>query len=130
MTANTGADRLENVQLGQIRAVVEKARKLEEAGKDIIHLEIGEPDFSTPKHIVKATQDALEAGEVHYAPNRGIPQLRESISVKLKNENGINADPDTNIIVTQGAAQALSLAFLAHCNPGDEVLIIEPAYIF
>lgn len=130
ITVNTGANRLKNVELGQIRAVVEKAQKLEGEGKDIIHLEIGEPDFSTPKHIVQATQEALEAGKVHYAPNRGISQLRESISLKLKKENGILASPDSEIIVTSGAAQALSLAFMAHCNPGDEVLIIDPAYIF
>lgn len=128
MGTNKNADRLENVVLGQIRAVAEKARELESAGKDVIHLEIGEPDFTTPKHIVEAAQDALAAGEVHYAPNRGIVQLRETISKKLKAENGINADPNTDILITQGAAEALSIAFFAHCNPGDEVLIIEPSF--
>ncbi|RDW20128.1 hypothetical protein CWR48_05305 [Oceanobacillus arenosus] len=125
-----GASRLANVELGQIRAVAEKARNLEKQGKSVIHLEMGEPDFSTPKHIVQATQQALERGEVHYAPTRGLLQLREDISRKLKDDNNINSDPETDIIVTAGASQALLLAFLGHCNPGDEVLIIEPAYIF
>lgn len=122
------ATRLKDVVLGQIRVVAEKAKELENAGKNVIHLEIGEPDFTTPKHIVEATQEALSAGEVHYAPNRGLLQLRESISQKMKTDNKIDADPLTDIIVTQGAAEALSIAFFAHCNPGDEVIIIEPSF--
>lgn len=125
-----GAERLDHVKLGQIRAVVDKARIVEESGKEVIHLEIGEPDFSTPKHIVEAAKLALDAGEVHYAPSRGIPQLRKSIAHKLELENKIIADPDKDIVITTGAAQALLLAFFAHCNPGDEVIIIDPAYIF
>lgn len=128
MTIGKAAERLENVVLGQIRVVAEKAKELENAGQDVIHLEIGEPDFTTPKHIVEATQEALASGEVHYAPNRGIPQLRKSIAEKLKSENGLQVDPNTDIIVTQGAAEALSIAVLAHLNPGDELLIIEPSF--
>lgn len=128
MSASKVAIRLENVVLGQIRVVAEKAKELENAGKDVIHLEIGEPDFTTPKHIVEAAQEALSAGEVHYAPNRGIPELRDSIAKKMKDENGIVADPKTDILVTQGAAEALYIAVIAHCNPGDELLIIEPSF--
>ncbi|MHA6253143.1 pyridoxal phosphate-dependent aminotransferase [Oceanobacillus sp. CAU 1775] len=128
MTISKAATRLENVVLGQIRVVAEKAKELENAGQDVIHLEIGEPDFTTPQHIVEAAQEALAAGEVHYAPNRGIPQLRNTIAEKLKTENGIQVNPNTDIIVTQGAAEALSIAILAHSNPGDEILIIEPSF--
>jgi len=122
------ANRLDNVVLGQIRVVAEKASELESAGQDVIHLEIGEPDFTTPKHIVDAAQKALGAGEVHYAPNRGLIQLRHSISQKLESENNIKTDPNTDILVTQGAAEGLYIAVLAHCNPGDEILIIEPSF--
>lgn len=122
------ANRLQNVVLGQIRVVAEKAKELEAAGKDVIHLEIGEPDFTTPTHIVEAAQKALGAGEVHYAPNRGIPELREVIAKKLNTENKLKIDPKTDVIVTQGAAEALFIAFSAHCNPGDEILIIEPSF--
>lgn len=128
MRIDKAAERLENVVLGQIRVVGDKARELENAGQDVIHLEMGEPDFTTPKHIVEAVQKALDLGEVHYASNRGIPQLRETIADKLKIENGIHADPKTDIIVTQGAAEALSIAVLAHLNPGDELIIIEPSF--
>lgn len=128
MDNNKASNRLEDVVLGQIRVVAEKAKQLESEGKDVIHLEIGEPDFTTPNHIVEATQQALSAGEVHYAPNRGLGQLRDSIAEKLKMENSMNVNPNTDIIVTQGAAEALSIAFFAHCNPGDEVLIIEPSF--
>ncbi len=128
MRIDKAAERLENVVLGQIRVVGDKARELENAGQDVIHLEMGEPDFTTPKHIVEAAQKALDLGEVHYASNRGIPQLRETIADKLKIENGIHADPKTDIIVTQGAAEALSIAVLAHLNPGDELIIIEPSF--
>ncbi|MFC3420024.1 pyridoxal phosphate-dependent aminotransferase [Salinicoccus hispanicus] len=123
------AMRLEHVQLGQIRAVAEKAKLLEQQGHDIIHLEIGEPDFTTPENIVQVTQDALSQGNVHYAPNRGVLDLRREIAKKLKVDNDIEVDPDKEVIITSGAAQALLLAFLAHCNPGDEVLVIEPSFL-
>lgn len=122
------ASRLENVVLGQIRVVAERARELESEGKDVIHLEIGEPDFTTPSHIIEATQGALGKGEVHYAPNRGLLFLRETIAKKLSKKNNIHANPETDIIVTQGAAEALALAFSAVLNPGDEVIILEPSF--
>lgn len=122
------ASRLENVVLGQIRVVAERARELESEGQDVIHLEIGEPDFITPSHIIEATQEALGKGEVHYAPNRGLLFLRETIAKKLSKKNNIHANPETDIIVTQGAAEALALAFSAVLNPGDEVIILEPSF--
>ena len=124
-----GAERLENVQLSAIRAVLEKARALEAEGRNIIHLEIGEPDFPTPAHIVAAAQEALAEGQTHYGPNRGLPALRQAIAQKLAAENGITADPDREIVVTVGAAEALFMAMVGLLNPGDEVIVIEPAFI-
>ena len=124
-----GATRLKDVQVGQIREVLDQATKLEQQGKDVIHLEIGEPDFDTPKEIVDAAIEALNRGEVHYTSNRGLLPLREAIAEKLKKDNDITADPESEILVTAGAAEAIYLAIMAHCNPGDEVLIVEPTFL-
>jgi len=121
-------ERLSQVVLGQIRIVSEKAKALEENGMDVIHLEIGEPDFNTPNHIVEAAQKALTDGKVHYAPNRGLPNLRKLIANKLLNENNLTVNADKNIIMTQGAAEGLAIAFFATLNPGDEIIIIEPSF--
>src|SRR5699024_6985015 len=110
------SNRLQDVVLGQIRVVAEKAKELESKGENVIHLEMGEPDFATPRYIVESAQNALSSGNTHYASNRGVMQLREVISKKMKKENNIKANPKTNILVTQGAAEALAIACLAHCN--------------
>lgn len=124
-----GAQRMQEVGLSSIRAVLDKAKALEAAGHSIIHLEMGEPDFDTPAHVVQAAQAALAAGQTHYAPNRGLLELRQAIAAKLAADNGIAADPEQEIIVTVGAAEALFMAFAGYLNPGDEVIIPEPAYI-
>ncbi|NLY49846.1 MAG: pyridoxal phosphate-dependent aminotransferase [Firmicutes bacterium] len=117
------------VQLSQIRAVSEKARALAAQGKSIISLSIGEPDFDTPPHIVAAAQQALTEGQTHYGPNRGLLKLREAIAKKLAEENGIQADPETEIVVTVGAAEAIFMTMVGLLNAGDEVIVIEPAFI-
>jgi len=94
----------------------------------LVHLEIGEPDFPTPQHIVDAAKKALDEGYTRYTPNAGYKDLRESISRKLITDDKIEADPETEIIVTSGAMQALSSALLVTINPGDEVIIPDPAY--
>lgn len=124
-----GAERMVGVQLSQIRAISEKARALEAQGRSIIHLGIGEPDFTTPAHIVAAAQQALAEGQTHYGPNRGLLALRQAIAQKLAKENGIVADPELEIVVTVGAAEAIFMAMVGLLNPGDEVIIIEPAFI-
>lgn len=125
----SGAKRVANVQLSSIRAVLNKAKALEAQGRNVIHLGIGEPDFDTPPHIVAAAQQALSNGQTHYGPNRGLLALRESIAQKLATENNITANPEQDIIVTVGAAEALFMAMVGHLNPGDEVIVIEPAFI-
>jgi aminotransferase len=93
-----------------------------------IHLEIGESDFPTPEFIIEAAKRAMDEGFTGYTPNSGYLDLRVAISNKLEKENGIVADPGSEIIVTSGAMQALSLAILVTINPGDEVIIPDPGY--
>ena len=94
----------------------------------LVHLEIGEPDFPTPHHIIEAAKKAMDEGYTRYTPNSGYIDLRERIAEKLLEENKIEADPASEIIVTAGAMQSLSLAILVTINPGDEVIIPDPAY--
>ncbi|MGI6574424.1 MAG: pyridoxal phosphate-dependent aminotransferase [bacterium] len=123
-----GAKRVENVQLSQIRAVMDKARSLMAQGKSVINLGIGEPDFPSPLHVNEAAKKALDDQETHYAPNRGLLSLREALAKKLAVDNGITVDPEKEIIITVGAAEALFIAMVGLLNPGDEVIIIEPAF--
>ena len=90
---------------------------------DAINLTLGEPEFSTPAHIIDVGIKGLKDGKTKYTPNAGITELRDAIVYKLEKENGIKADPDKNLIVTAGATQALMLAMVTLVNPGDEVII-------
>jgi aspartate/methionine/tyrosine aminotransferase len=113
----------------QIRVVFDKARKLEKEGKDIIHLEIGRPDFLTPQHIVEAAVQALNMGKHHYCPNAGIPELRKAIVDKTAEEYGLDFDADSEIIVTNGVAEGVYLAVHALLDPGDQILIPDPGWL-
>lgn len=105
-------------------AIFEKAHGL----KDVIRLEVGEPDFDTPKHIKDAAKEALEKGFTHYTSSAGILPLREAVAEKTKKETGVEADPKREVVVTDGGSCALTLAMMATLNPGDEVLISDPAW--
>lgn len=104
-----------------------KAQSLERKGKKIIHLEIGEPDFDTPKHIKRAAVRALYAGYTHYVPAAGIFELREAIAEHIAKTRRVEAAPD-EVIVTPGAKTMIFLSILACVNPGDEVLYPNPGY--
>lgn len=106
-----------------IRAIVEASA----AFPDALHLEVGEPGFPTPAHIVGSAQRALADGWTKYSPSVGVPALRERIAEKVGHVNGIEADPD-QIIVTVGAAEGLYVTFTTLCDPGDEVLIPDPGW--
>ncbi|MEM3754678.1 MAG: pyridoxal phosphate-dependent aminotransferase [Candidatus Bathyarchaeia archaeon] len=95
---------------------------------DVINLGIGEPDFDTPKNIKEAAKKALDEGFTHYTPNAGILELREAIAKKLKEENRIEANPETEIIVTLGGMQALHFALSSILDKGDKVLVPTPAW--
>jgi len=107
--------------------VLAKAKALEKQGKDVVHLEIGEPDFDTPKNVKEAAIKALGAGYTHYGPSAGIPELRETIAQYISKTRGIKADPD-EVVVTPGAKPIMFFSILALVNPGEEVLYPNPGF--
>lgn len=105
----------------------QKAKKFENEGKKIVHLELGEPDFTTPINICQAASNALKKGETHYAPPLGIPKFREEIALYIKKYKGIDVE-SKNIVVTPGAKPILFYTFLTFVKPGDEVIITDPGF--
>ena len=103
------------------------ARQLEKAGKSVIHLEIGEPDFDTPGNIVDAAVKALKSGAHHYGPSPGLPDLREAIAKDVSARRGVPVDP-SEVVVTPGAKPIMFFSILALCDPGDEVLYPNPGF--
>jgi aspartate/methionine/tyrosine aminotransferase len=120
---------MSTIPFSGIRKIAQAAAKLESQGQQVIHLEIGRPDFDTPQHIKRAAKRALDEGFVHYTSNYGVLELREAIAEKLLEDNSIQVDPQCEIIVTLGANEALSIIMLALLDPGDEVLIPDPFYL-
>jgi len=112
-----------SMPVSRIREIMELAWGDSEA----IHLEVGEPDFPTPEHVVEAAYVAAKAGRTRYAPNAGLPELREALADKVTRRNGYEARPD-QVVVTQGGIQALYLVLRALLEPGDEVLLPNPAW--
>ena len=96
---------------------------------DAISLSIGEPDFVTPWHIREAAMYSLEKGYTHYAANQGVPELRQEVACYLERRYGMRYDPDTEILITVGVSEALDLTYRALVEPGDQVLIVEPAFV-
>ena len=107
--------------------VLARAKALEAAGKQVIHLEIGEPDFPTADHISQAAIDALNAGHTHYVPAPGIPALREAVAAFLERTGRLTTSPD-RVIVTPGAKPIMFFTILALAEPGDEVLYPDPGF--
>lgn len=107
--------------------VLARARALEARGRDIVHLEIGEPDFNTPNNVVEAGVEALRGGWTHYGPSAGLPQCREAIVAAFEQDRGVKVDPDC-VVVTPGAKPILFYAVLATVNPGDEVIYPDPGF--
>jgi len=109
-------------------AVLGKAKELEALGREVIHLEIGEPDFVTPLHIREAAIEALRRGETHYTPTPGLPELREAIAWKTKQDLGIDLNWKENVLVTIGAKEGIFAALASILEPGDEVIFPDPGY--
>jgi aspartate/methionine/tyrosine aminotransferase len=107
--------------------VLVRARALEAQGKNVIHLEIGEPDFDTPGHIVEAGIGALKGGATHYGPAAGLPELREAIAEDYTRRRGVKATPE-RVVVTPGGKPIMFYVILALVDPGDEVLYPNPGY--
>jgi (5-formylfuran-3-yl)methyl phosphate transaminase len=110
-----------------VMEILEKANELQQRGMEIIHLEIGEPDFDTPECVKQAARQALDRGETHYTHSMGIPELRQSISRHYNKTYQVDIDPD-QIIVTAGTSPAMFMLFAALLNPGDQVVISDPHY--
>ena len=104
-----------------------RARALEAEGRDIIHLQIGEPDFDTPAHVREAAKRALDEGATHYAPYPGIPALREAIAEDATRRKGFDVTPD-RVFVTVGGKGVMLYAILGTIDPGDEVIVPDPGY--
>ncbi len=122
------AKRLQNITESATLRISNLASELKSQGKDIISFSLGEPDFTTPAHIIEAAKASLERGETHYTPSPGIPELRRAIADKLKKENKIETKPG-NIIVTPGAKQAIFEVILSVLQEGDEAILFDPAWV-
>jgi aspartate/methionine/tyrosine aminotransferase len=110
-----------------VMALLARAKELEAAGRSIVHMEIGEPDFPTAEPIVAAGQRALAAGRTRYTTAAGLPELRQAISDHYRERYGVEI-PARRILITPGASGALQLATAALINPGDQVLLADPGY--
>jgi len=127
MVKHRFAARMDGIAPFHVMAILAQAQALEAAGHDIIHLEIGEPDFATPEPIVEAGIAALRAGHTHYTGALGLPALREAIAEFYAARWQAAVDP-ARIVVTPGASGALLLALGLLAGPGDEVLMADPGY--
>lgn len=121
------AQRMAAIQPFHVMALLARARELEAQGRDIVHMEIGEPDFETPAPITAAGIEALRQGHTHYAPARGLLELRQAISGFYKTQHNVTVDPE-RIIITPGSSGALQLLMAVLINPGEQVLMADPGY--
>jgi len=97
--------------------------------KDVISLGVGEPDFVTPSQIIQAGVQSLTAGRTAYTSNSGLKELREQLALHLKQLYGVEYDPETELLITVGVSEALSIALIATVDPGDEVIVPEPCFV-
>jgi aspartate/methionine/tyrosine aminotransferase len=121
------ADRMSRLGTETAFEVLAQARVLEAQGHEVIHLEIGEPDFATPDNIIDAAVNAMRGGATHYTPASGIPEVREATAAHVTRETGVTTAAE-NIVITPGSKNILLFALLALVNPGDEVIIPDPGY--
>ena len=121
------ARRMADIAPFHVMALLARAKELEAAGRSIVHMEIGEPDFPTAEPIVAAGQRALAAGCTRYTAAAGLPELRQAISDHYRERYGVEI-PARRILITPGASGALQLATAALINPGDRVLLADPGY--
>lgn len=121
------ARRMADIAPFHVMELLTRARQLEAAGRSIIHMEVGEPDFPTPPAVIKAAQAFIREGQVFYTPALGIPSLREAISRFYAERYGVSVSPE-RIAVTAGSSGALLLALAVLLNPGDELLLPDPGY--
>ncbi|MDJ0875107.1 MAG: pyridoxal phosphate-dependent aminotransferase [Desulfobacterales bacterium] len=121
------AKRTEDISSFIVMDVLEKACEMEAGGQDVIHLEVGEPDFDTPACIRSAACQAMDEGYTHYCHSQGLPELRQAIGDYYRRTYDVSVDPD-NVVITPGTSPAMFLLFAALLDPGDEVIISDPHY--
>jgi aspartate aminotransferase len=107
--------------------VLARAKQLEAAGTDVVHLEIGEPDFDTPENIIEAAISALRSGQTHYGPAAGLPQVRQTIAEHISRDRGLAVTAD-NVVVTPGGKPIIYFPLTALVDPGDEVIYPNPGF--
>ncbi|MBI4869080.1 MAG: pyridoxal phosphate-dependent aminotransferase [Candidatus Wallbacteria bacterium] len=123
------SSRLRAVKPSATVALADRARALAAAGRDVISLSAGEPDFDTPGHVVAAAAGAMGSGFTHYTNAAGIPELRQAIAQKLSRDNGLAVEPGKGILVLPGAKQGVAYCCLAFLDDGDECLCPEPSWV-
>ena len=121
------ANRMQQLGTETAFEVLVRAKALEAQGRDIIHLEIGEPDFDTPAYITEAACEALHAGATHYTPAPGMPSLREAIAADATARRGVTFAPE-NVVVTPGGKPIMFFSILALVDSGDEVIYPHPGF--
>ena len=126
-TAQRIAERMAHIEAFEVMEIQTLAREVEAHGHDVVHLEIGEPDFTTPRTIVEAAKRALDTKPMFYTSALGLLELREAIARFYRERYGVGV-PASRIVVTAGSSAALLLALGVLTNPGDEVLLADPSY--
>jgi len=121
---------MQRIEQSGIRRMLEKAMAMERAGREVIHMEIGRTDFDTPSPVKEAAKRALDEGWVHYTSSMGMLELRQAIAEKLKRENGIEADPEKEILAVAGASHGMAITLMTVLEAGEEIIIPEPMYLF
>jgi aspartate aminotransferase len=121
------AERMDRILIESAFEVLVRARALEATGRSVIHLEIGEPDFPTPAHIVEAAKTALDEGWTHYGPTQGYPELREAVAAHVSATRGISVGPQ-HVSIVPGGKPILFFPMLALLEPGDEVIYPDPGF--
>lgn len=122
------ASRMEALPFSEIRVMMEKATQMQKNGEDVIHMEIGRPDFDTPAVIKQAANTALANGNVFYTSNYGSPELRQAIAAKLQRDNGVDYKAE-EILVTIGVGEGTYAAIAAFTEAGDEILVPDPVWL-
>ncbi len=123
----TLAKRMETIQPFHVMSLLGKAKALEQQGRDIIHLEVGEPDFNTPQPIIDAGVEALKRGNIHYTPSLGLMSLRQTIADFYQTRYDLDV-PASRVVITPGASGALLLIIGALIGSGDSVMLADPGY--
>ena len=121
------AERMSRIGIESAFDVLVRARALEAQGRSVIHLEIGEPDFPTPPHVVEAAKKALDEGWTHYGPTQGLPELREAIAAYISSTRGVNVGPQ-HVSVVPGGKPIIFFPMLALLEDGDEVIYPNPGF--